>query len=157
MKSTDLEFSEWTPPPRVRGVALAVVRSGDRFLMQEAFDRASGSIRYRPIGGTIEFLEPAAQTVVREFREELRVELIDVRYLGTIESIGNSVRGPWHEINMIYRASFADPANYKVVSFRSVPGSGMRYKTRWLTLSEIEAIPDRIHPPNLRILLAETD
>jgi 8-oxo-dGTP pyrophosphatase MutT (NUDIX family) len=153
MKHTDLEFSDWTPPRQVRAVALAVVRNGDRILMQESVDTASASTLYRPVGGTIEFLESGEKTVIREFREELAIELVDVLYLATIESIGESVRGPWHEIIMLYEASFADHANYDVASFNSLPGSGMRYTTRWLTLSEIESIPGFIHPHNLLSLL----
>jgi ADP-ribose pyrophosphatase YjhB (NUDIX family) len=153
MKHTDLEFSDWTPPRQVRAVALAVVRNDDRILMQESVDIANALTVYRPVGGTIEFLESGEKTVIREFREELAIELVDVLYLGTIESIGESVRGPWHEIIMLYEASFADHANYDVASFNSLPGSGMRYTTRWLTLSEIESIPGSIHPHNLLSLL----
>ena len=156
VKPADFEFSDWIPPRRVRAVALGVIRNKDRLLMQEAFDRDTGTMSYRPVGGTIEFLEPGEQTVIREFREELGIELIDVRYVGAIESIGEFARGPWHEINMLYQASFADRANYEVISFHSLPGSGMRYTARWLGLSEIEAKPERIHPPNLMAFLAKS-
>lgn len=62
---------------------------------------------YRPPGGTIEFGERGAATVVRELREELGADVVEPRYLGTLENIFECVEANgaaftcvWSEIDI---------------------------------------------------------
>jgi 8-oxo-dGTP pyrophosphatase MutT (NUDIX family) len=56
---------------QIRPVALALVADLERLLLMRVEDADTGSTGYRPLGGTIEFGEYGAETVAREFREEL--------------------------------------------------------------------------------------
>jgi len=73
----------------VRPIAIAVIKrerpagqrdEDDSILVFEGYDSLKDQIFYRPLGGTIEFGEPAEQTVHRELCEELNLELCDVHF-----------------------------------------------------------------------------
>jgi 8-oxo-dGTP pyrophosphatase MutT (NUDIX family) len=64
------------------------------------------------LGGGIEFGETSAAAVVREIREELRLEIVNLRLLGTLESIFTYCGAPHHEIIQVYDAEFADRSVY---------------------------------------------
>lgn len=57
---------------RPRAIALGVVIHDGRILVEEQSGRHSlgTGVYYRPVGGTIEFGEKSADTVVREYRED---------------------------------------------------------------------------------------
>lgn len=74
----------------------------------EVPDPVRGITGYRPLGGSIEFGERGHETVARELREEIGAELLDVRYLGTLENIHEYLGRPGHEIVRIYEARLAD-------------------------------------------------
>lgn len=70
-----------------RPVAVALLRRGDAALVFDVPDAVKGVVGWRLPGGTIEFGERGRETIVREIREELGVEIHDTGYLGTVENI----------------------------------------------------------------------
>jgi ADP-ribose pyrophosphatase YjhB (NUDIX family) len=72
----------------------------------------------RPLGGHVEVGERAAQTVTREFGEEIGQELTGVRLLGVLENIFGWRGGIAHEIVFVFAAEFADPAAYEIAEQR---------------------------------------
>lgn len=97
-------------PPRPRAVALAAISYGDRLLVSEVRDPATGALFYRPPGGRIRFGERAAETVVRELAEEAGVVVRPLRMLGVLESVFEYGGQPAHEIVLIVEAEPVDPA-----------------------------------------------
>jgi len=97
---------------RVRALALAIIRRGDELLVFEVPDPVRKVTGFRPPGGSIEFGETGAAAVVREIREELGLEIVDPRYLGTVENIYEWLGRPGHEIVLLYAARFADATAY---------------------------------------------
>jgi 8-oxo-dGTP pyrophosphatase MutT (NUDIX family) len=93
---------------RIRPLALCVFRRDDKIFVAEGYDSVTDKTFYRPIGGKIEFGEYGHETVIREVMEEISAEVVDVRYLGTLENIFvfDGKRG--HEIVMIYDGRFVD-------------------------------------------------
>jgi len=87
---------------QIRPLALGIVWRGDELLVFEAHDRIKNETYYRPLGGGIELGERGHETLRREFREEIDVELASARYLATLENIFtcNGARG--HEIVLLY-------------------------------------------------------
>jgi len=118
---------------QIRPLALGVVRRGDDLLVFEGYDQVKDEIYYRPLGGGIEFGEHSQETLRREFREELGVELDHVRYLATTENIFtcNGERG--HEIILLYEAILADQSFYEQESFE-VYEEGTILPARWMPL-----------------------
>ncbi len=69
--------------PRAKAFGLAVHQ--DRLLVQEY--HTEGETYYRPLGGSIEFGEKSAHTVIREFKEKLHTEIEIINYLGCLENV----------------------------------------------------------------------
>ena len=75
------------PPPRIRPIALAVIRRGPELLLETAFDTVKAEHFARPPGGGIEFGEPASDAVRREIQEEFGLTFVGPRLLAVLENI----------------------------------------------------------------------
>ncbi len=53
----------WRPPPHIRALAIGVIRRGDELLVYEGHDASKNKTFYRPLGGGIDFGEPAVALV----------------------------------------------------------------------------------------------
>jgi ADP-ribose pyrophosphatase YjhB (NUDIX family) len=92
--------------------AMAVIRRPrDRALLVS--EPADGSFA-RPLGGHVEFGEYAADTLHREFGEEISQQLTGLRLLGVLENIFPWRGGTEHEVVFIFSAAFADEAAYEI-------------------------------------------
>lgn len=97
----------------IRPIALAAPRRGGDLLVFECHDPTKDQTFYRPLGGGIEFGETAEAAVRRELREELAVELLDVRQLAVLESIFHGFGRDGHEIAFIFGCRLANQALYE--------------------------------------------
>lgn len=91
---------------QIRPLAVAVVRYKNKLLALECFDTIKQQKFYRLIGGGIEFGERAEDTVVREFREELGLDIKVTRFLGVSENIFTYEGRLGHEIVLFFEAEF---------------------------------------------------
>ena len=111
---------------------MAVIRRDrDGALLVSEYTGPEAPPFHRPLGGHVEFGEYAAQTVHREFGEEIGQPLTDVRLLGVLENIF-----PWrgrtqHEIVFIFVAAFADPAAYEIAEQRIRDEAEGRTRVIW--------------------------
>jgi ADP-ribose pyrophosphatase YjhB (NUDIX family) len=90
----------------------------------------SGVVFHRPLGGHVEFGEYAAETVRREFREEIGQELTEVRLAGVLENIFEWDGATAHEIVFIYTAAFADAVAYEIPE-QFIRDTGNRTRVIW--------------------------
>ena len=95
---------------RIRPLAICVFRRDDKIFVSRGYDSHKAQTFYRPIGGRIEFGERGSETVIREVREEIDVEVTGLTYLGALENIFSFEGHPGHEILLIYDGKFLDPA-----------------------------------------------
>jgi len=137
---------------QIRPLALGIVWRGDELLVFEGYDHATDETFYRPLGGGIEFGERSRQALRREFREELGVELTDVRYLATTENIFtcNGQRG--HEIILLYEATLADPSFYERETLE-VHEENEIVPACWMPLRKVQADGLLLYPDGLLELL----
>ena len=137
---------------RIRPLALGIVWRGDELLVFEGYDHDKDETFYRPLGGGIEFGERSQQALRREFREELGVELTDVRYLATTENIFtcNDQRG--HEIILLYEATLADPSFYERETLE-VHEENEILPACWMPLRKVQADGLLLYPDGLLELL----
>lgn len=142
----------------VRPLAIAIIRrdKDDAILVAEGYDPHKGETFYRPLGGTIEFGEPSEQTVRRELREELGLELCDVRYLATIENIFTYRGQTGHEIFMVYSANLTDRTTqaYDRDEVRGTEDGGQPILAHWVPLSRFGPNGPPLYPTGLLDLLA---
>lgn len=136
----------------IRLLALGIVWRGDALLVFEAYDHVKGETFYRPLGGGIKFGERSQEALRREFREELDVELVGVRYLATLENIFicNGQRG--HEIVLLYGATLADPSFYERETFE-VHEESETLTARWMELRKFQTDGLPLYPDGLLELL----
>ena len=92
--------------------AMAVIRRprDGAWLVSES----SKPLFQRPLGGHVEFGEYAADTIHREFLEEIGQVVTGVRLLGVLENIFPWRDGTEHEVVFIFGAAFADEAAYEI-------------------------------------------
>ena len=135
-----------------RPVAIALIRRGDEILVFDVPDAVKDVVGWRPPGGTIEFGERGADTVVREIREELGVEIADVAYIGTVENIFTYLGVAGHDIVRVYAARFVDQREYERSRFECIEGNGARFTCVWKPLADFRAgVP--LYPDGLLALM----
>lgn len=122
-----------------RPIAIAIIRRREEILVFAVPDEVKGVTGWRAPGGGIEFGERGEETVVREIREELGAELVDARYLGTVENIFTYLGRPGHEIVRVYEAEFADAALYSRERFDCVESNLAEITCVWRSLTDFRA------------------
>jgi ADP-ribose pyrophosphatase YjhB (NUDIX family) len=138
----------WRPPAIVRPIAVGVVRRGDELLLM-AVRADSGNIKgWRPLGGTIEFGERAADTLKREFLEELGVAIEEPKLLTVLENLYTHHDAVGHEIVLVFDARLADAEAYRTDSFTFEDG-GVRNEVRWVALALFRAGRETLFPAGL--------
>ncbi|WP_222868188.1 NUDIX domain-containing protein [Saccharophagus sp. K07] len=95
--------------PLIRPIAICIFHNNGEILVSQGFDHVKGTYFYRPLGGGIEFGEISAQTIVREIREEIGAEVINLHLIGTLENIFTFQGIPSHQIIQVYDGEFVDP------------------------------------------------
>jgi 8-oxo-dGTP pyrophosphatase MutT (NUDIX family) len=141
---------------QIRPIVLGIIWRGDELLVFEAYDWVKDETYYRPLGGGIEFGERSQDALLREFREELGVELVGVRYLTALENIYTRNGQIGHEIVLLYEASLGDPAFYEREIFE-VHEEIETLPAYWMPLHkfQVESIP--LYPDGLLELLTDND
>lgn len=122
-----------------RPVAVALLRRADHILVFDVPDSVKGIVGWRLPGGTIEFGERGNETVVREIREELGVEVIEPGYLGTVENIFTYAGVAGHELVRVYAARFADQRLYDRERFECIEANGVHFTCVWKAIADFRA------------------
>ena len=123
-------------PGKVRAIALCIFQNEGRILAARGYDPVKNQVFYRPLGGTIEFGEPAAVTVVREIQEELNLESTGMHYLGTLENIFTFAGKSGHEIVMIFDGIFVDSSVYNQPVLHGKEGDNEPILAEWIKLDD---------------------
>jgi 8-oxo-dGTP pyrophosphatase MutT (NUDIX family) len=132
----------------IRVLALGMIQDQDRLFVSEGIDRVKEQKFYRFLGGGVDFGEPSAAALEREFQEELGAELKDINYLGCLENIFTFDGNKGHEIIQLYRCSFVDDRFYQLSELTFAEGERKK-RALWLPVDtfrrgELILYPDGI-------------
>lgn len=144
------------PPLHIRPIAICVFSHRGRILAAEGYDPVKQETFYRPLGGSIEFGERAVHTLHRELREEIGVEITDLRYLGVLENIFTYNGGTGHEIVLVYDGAFADVSQYACERINGEDDDGNRFAAMWKSLDEFGPGQPPLYPDGLMEMLRRT-
>ena len=89
---------------------------------------------WRPLGGSIEFGERAADALKHEFAEEVGLAIIEPVLLIVMENLYSHHGTAGHEIVFVFEARLADDAYYSREAF-SFDDAGVRNEVRWVALA----------------------
>ena len=140
----------------IRVQALALVRRGDRILVEKGRDEAKDETFFRLLGGTVEFGETGAETVLRELREELGVETDIGRLVATIENLFTYEGKPAHEICLVYECTFREERIYALDEWdarEETAGGVVIHPVSWRAIDTFKPGGATLYPVELRELL----
>ena len=133
----------------IRPIAICLFRNGNHILVSDGVDPATGSPYCRPLGGSIEFGERAREAVVREIREELGVEIREVRLLGVLENLFTLDGQQGHEVVFVFDARFVDESLYQREKLPFTEAGWSSGDARWFDLTKAAQDPARLAPEAL--------
>jgi 8-oxo-dGTP pyrophosphatase MutT (NUDIX family) len=139
-----------------RANTLGVIVKDNYILLEEQEGKHSKGIGfyYRPIGGTIELGERSNETLVREFTEELGVEVFVSRYISCIENIFKIDENIGHEITQLYFVDFIDKNLYLKEHFTISEGNKITH-AKWISKEEIFSGEKVLYPNGLTEILKQ--
>ncbi|MDQ0878917.1 8-oxo-dGTP pyrophosphatase MutT (NUDIX family) [Paenibacillus sp. V4I3] len=139
-----------------RANTLGIVARNKQILVEEQSGKHSkgNGFYYRPIGGTIELGEHSKDTLVREFHEELGVEITIKCHVKCIENIFKIDENIGHEITQIYLVEFNEPNLYEVEYFKVIEGNKITY-AKWISVNDFERGHKILYPNGLTELLKD--
>ncbi len=111
-----------------RAKAFGIVLHNERILVQEY--NVEIETYYRLLGGSIEFGEESAETVIREYKEELGAHIEVIDYLGCLENIFHE----GHEIIQLYSLHFVERSPYETMTIPIIDGESNTYAT-WVPIT----------------------
>nr|WP_219914483.1 NUDIX domain-containing protein [Thalassobacillus sp. CUG 92003] len=125
------------PTANVLGLVLK-----NNHILLEKFNGAHSlgeGVYYRPIGGKIEHGESSQATLIREFKEEVDIEIIIDTYISCVENIFNIGNEIGHEITQVYVVKFKDENLYDKPWFEVIEGERVSI-AEWIPLKELEKV-----------------
>ena len=138
---------------QIRPIALCVFHHNNRILVFEGYDKVKDEIFYRPLGGGIEFGERSEEAVRRELKEELNVDITDLKYLGMLENIYTFNGGSYHEVVMVFDGTLIEPGLYEQDMILGKEANGDNIRAMWKALDEFGEGKSILYPPGLMDML----
>ncbi|GGA29015.1 NUDIX hydrolase [Psychrobacillus lasiicapitis] len=121
---------------------------------QEGKHSKGTGLFYRPIGGTIEIGEKSDETVIREYGEELSVEITIQRYVTCRENIFTIDGHIGHELIQIYIVELEDKSLNEQEIFKVVEGDKITC-AKWISLEDIIKDKKITYPNGLKEVLCK--
>jgi len=94
--------------PCIRVTVLGFAKRGDGILVFEGYDAIKDEVFYRFPGGGVEFRRKSRVALQREFKEEINANILDMKYLCTIENIFTFEGIDKHEILLVYQVILSE-------------------------------------------------
>ena len=135
-------------PNKIRPIAICLCSFRNQILVIDWCDHVKRENFYRPPGGGIKFGEYGKDALIREFKEEFNLELMNIKFLFTLENIFVSEGQKGHEIVLVYDAQLRDSALYET-NLSGMEDDGSTFKAFWRSLDEIRQENHPLYPDGL--------
>jgi 8-oxo-dGTP pyrophosphatase MutT (NUDIX family) len=148
--------SNWRPPHHVRVKAIGLHWRDRRLLATEVRDAAGRLKGVCPLGGGVAFGERWADALVREFREELGVEIEIAGPPVVLENLYVHNGAPGHEIVFVAEVAFPPDAFPGQDHIRFAEADGTPCIARWYDPADLDRDGGlKLFPDGLKALLPE--
>jgi ADP-ribose pyrophosphatase YjhB (NUDIX family) len=147
-------MTTWRPHPHIRVVAIGLHWRAGHLLAAEVRDDAGRIKGVRPLGGEIEFGEGWRAALMREFNEELGIDVTIAGEPIMMENIFVHEGSTGHEVMLIVEVAFPDGAfiDQDRIDFRE--DNGEQIVARWFDLADLDVEDGpRLYPTGLKDLL----
>lgn len=132
---------------------IALIRRGDRILVERGTDSVKGESFYRLLGGTVEPGEDEAEALVRELREELGAEVEVGPKLAEIDNRFTYEGEGWHDLCLVYECTLLDAGLLELEEWDAdEPGVGT-HRVSWQTIASLGPGAETLYPEQLLELL----
>lgn len=147
-------MTQWRPHAHIRVVAIGLHWRDGRLLAAEVRDDAGRIKGVRPLGGEVEFGESWRAALVREFNEELGIDVILKGEPLMLENIFMHEGATGHEVMFISEVEFPDAAFREQERIDFSEDNGVHIVARWYNLADldVEGAPS-LFPTGLKDLL----
>lgn len=126
------------PVNPIKVKALGLHWRGHRLLASEIRESDGRLKGVRPLGGTVEVGETTAQTLHREFREELDTDITITGDPIVLENIFHHLGMPGHEIVFLYPITFPDGAFADRDALHFQEDNSEHCIARWFDLNDLD-------------------
>jgi 8-oxo-dGTP pyrophosphatase MutT (NUDIX family) len=141
MAANDIVFERDGKKFNFRSVAILI--HTDRVLLHQINNNPYWSLP----GGRVEFSESASTTVVREMKEELRIDCEVIRPLWVMENFFNSFGFDFHEIAFYFLLTIPQELVSKGDSFEEYDGKS-KLTFKWHQITDLDTV--ELYPEFLR-------
>lgn len=132
---------------KIRVTAKGIVRRGNKILViEEKEDRY-----FRLIGGGVEFMEKTHETLVREFKEEINVDIKEYKFIDVIENIFCFKEMNMHELCFLYEVVLSDEY-YKIEEY-DVTADIIPSKAKWIDKEKFLSKNEKLLPEEILLYL----
>lgn len=140
----------WRPVQKIRVKSLGLHWRDRRLLAFEVLDDAGNVKGVRPLGGSVEFGESWQDALIREFSEELNVEVSILDRPLVMENIYVHEGTTGHEILFIAEVLFPSGAYEAVEEIKFAEDNGEICTARWFDLNELSRNGVELFPVGLK-------
>ncbi len=137
----------------IQCVSHGLVVKNSQILVYKVVDKVSNKSFYRSIGGHVEFGEDSAQTLRREFKEEINRDILITKKLGIYENIFSYKGEKSHEYVSLYMVEFEDQSVYDMKEIVGNEGPFRQFIASWIPINKFLNNEEIIFPEQTLIHL----
>lgn len=144
--------------PAIRPKAICIIRNGEKLLLEYLKWPTEKDVFYTPLGGEIKYGEFAESAIRREIKEEIKADIENIRFLGSIENIFEVHDDIGHEIVLVFEADLVDKSFYDMEVIEGLETEidpPLPMIVYWKSIEEIDKEGIPLYPEQLRELLGE--
>ena len=147
----------WRPSPSIVVKSLGLHWRSQSLLAVEVLNDAGDIKGVRPLGGTVEFGETWREALLREFKEELEIEVTLSGKPLIMENIYSHEGVDGHEIVFISEVLFPAGVYESMDKVIFAEASGQICTARWFSLADLDNGGVELYPTGLKNRLLTSD